>query len=118
MAKHRTARQWASILDLYRRSELSQAEFCRRRGLALSTFGFHLRRAGCGEGLPEGNPVTGGGPRLMEVALQAASPLGRTPPASGVLIEIESGHKHRVRIHCQGDQTGEILRQIYALCTP
>ena len=38
MPRTRTPRQWREILDAFDRSELSQAEFCRRRGLALATF--------------------------------------------------------------------------------
>ena len=37
MPRNRTPRQWREILDAFDRSDLSQAEFCRRHGLALAT---------------------------------------------------------------------------------
>jgi hypothetical protein len=44
MPRTRTPRQWREILDAYEHSSLSQAEFCRRRGLALATFHYHRAR--------------------------------------------------------------------------
>lgn len=46
MSRTRTPRQWREILDAFDRSDLSQAEFCRRRGLAIATFRYHRARAG------------------------------------------------------------------------
>ena len=45
MPRTRTPRQWREILDAFDRSDLSQAEFCRRRGLALATFRYHRARS-------------------------------------------------------------------------
>ncbi len=53
MPRNRTPRQWREILDAFDRSNLSQAEFCRRRGLALATFRYQRSRAGRGPVLPE-----------------------------------------------------------------
>lgn len=53
MPRTRTPRQWREILDAFDRSNLSQAEFCRRRNLALSTFRYHRARAASRPSLPE-----------------------------------------------------------------
>jgi transposase len=44
MPRNRTPRQWREILDAFDRSDLSQAEFCRRRSVALATFRYHRAR--------------------------------------------------------------------------
>jgi len=70
MPRNRTPRQRREILDAFDRSNLSQAEFCRRRGLALATFRYHRSRAGRGPALPEA-------PRAVELFTEpAASPIG------------------------------------------
>ena len=40
----RTEAQWREIFAAYDASGLSQAAFCRREGVALSTFQYHRRR--------------------------------------------------------------------------
>jgi len=70
MPRTRTPRQWREILDAFDRSDLSQAEFCRRRGLALATFRYHRARAAT-------SPVSPEAPRVVELfAETAASPIG------------------------------------------
>lgn len=70
MPRNRTPRQWREILDAFDRSDLSQAEFCRRRGLALATFRYHRVRAAT-------SPVSPEAPRVVELfAEPAASPIG------------------------------------------
>ena len=70
MPRNRTPRQWREILDAFDRSDLSQAEFCRRRGLALATFRYHRARAATRPASPEV-------PRVVELfAEPAMSPVG------------------------------------------
>lgn len=70
MPRNRTPRQWREILDAFDRSNLSQAEFCRRRGLALATFRYHRARAATRPSLPEA-------PRVVELFTEpATSPIG------------------------------------------
>lgn len=45
MPRNPTPKQWREILDAFDRCNLSQAEFSRRRGLALATFRYHRARA-------------------------------------------------------------------------
>jgi hypothetical protein len=71
MSRTRTPRQWREILDAYDRSELSQAEFCRRRGLAVATFRYRRARAAA--------EARADVPQLVELFTGAAS------PAPGVL---------------------------------
>jgi lambda repressor-like predicted transcriptional regulator len=44
MAKRRSAEEIEQLLEQYRASGLTQIEYCRQAGLALSTLGRHLRR--------------------------------------------------------------------------
>ena len=70
MPRTRTPRQWREILDAFDRSELSQAEFCRRRGLALATFRYHRTRASA--------PVSAETPRLVELLAEPAPATNET----------------------------------------
>lgn len=69
MPRKHTPRQWREILEAFDRSDLSQAGFCRRRGLALATFRYHRARAAT-------SPVSPEAPRVVELfAEPAASPI-------------------------------------------
>lgn len=115
MAKHRSARQWTSVIKSYRGSGLTQVEFCRRKGLALSTLTYHLRRERSdgvrGRSALEGEP----GSRLLEVAVPATQAPRSGCAADSVLIEVALIRGEFLRIHCQSRQTGEVLRQISGL---
>jgi len=70
MPRNRTPKQWREILDAFDRCDLSQAEFCRRRGLALATFRYYRSRATV-------EPVLRESPRVVELfAEPATSPIG------------------------------------------
>jgi hypothetical protein len=60
MAKRRSAEEIKQLLEQYRASGLTQIEYCRQAGVALSTLGRHLRRQG------------GTGQRLIRVRLGSA----------------------------------------------
>lgn len=66
MPRNRTPRQWREILDAFDRSDLSQAEFCRRRGLALATFRYHRARSAT-------RPVSPETPRVAELFTEPAT---------------------------------------------
>jgi len=66
MPRTRTPRQWREILDAFDRSDLSQAEFCRRRGLALATFRYHRARAAA-------RLVSSEPPRVVELFAEPAT---------------------------------------------
>jgi hypothetical protein len=44
MAKRRSAEEIEQLVEQYRTSGLTQIEYCRQAGVALSTLGRHLRR--------------------------------------------------------------------------
>ena len=66
MSRTRTPRQWREILDAFDRSDLSQAEFCRRRGLALATFRYRRARAAA-------RPELSDPPRVVELFAEPAT---------------------------------------------
>lgn len=70
MPRNRTPKQWREILEAFDRTDLSQAEFCRRRGLAMATFRYHRARASTRPVLPEA-------PRVVELFTEpSSSPVG------------------------------------------
>jgi hypothetical protein len=115
MAKHRSARQWASIIESYRGSALTQVEFCRRKGVALSTLAYHLSRERCDGVRAPSTSEAERGPRLVEISV----PAGQVPRGSGtadcVLIEVPLIRGEVLCIRCLSQQTGEVLRQIPGL---
>lgn len=124
MAKHRTARQWASIVRSYEHGNATLAAFCQRRSLAPSTLSYHLRRHRARSGESRASETTPL-PRLLEIKAPPAESLlsGDELPAPGslgrqagheVLIELPTGHGP-IAIHCQCRQLGEVLRQIPGL---
>mgnify|MGYP001803044883 CR=1 FL=1 len=115
MAKRRSARQWASILESYRGSGLTQAEFCRRKGVALATLGYQLRRDRSpseSRSQSENSPV----PQLLEVTSPAADSAGID--GLPIQIEVPTVHGQAVRIHCHSQQVGDVLRQVPGVLTP
>ena len=66
MPRKRTPRQWREILEAFDRSDLSQAEFCRRRGLALATFRYRRARAAA-------RPELSDPPRVVELFAEPAT---------------------------------------------
>jgi hypothetical protein len=60
---------WSDLMAAWRRSGLSQAEFCRRRGVKIASFGWWKRQL---------QKPAGDGPRRR----------GRPPKASGRFVEV------------------------------
>ena len=58
----RTEAQWREIFAAHEASGLSQAAFCRREGLALSTFQYHRRRSHAAA-----EPATDDGPAVIDL---------------------------------------------------
>jgi len=100
MAKHRTDQEWASILSAFRRSGLSQAAFCRRRGFALSTFRLRLAAAQR-DALPSPACEDGAsrhpGAALLEIALAGSPSEGRHANGLGLGIPVEIAFPGGVR---------------------
>jgi hypothetical protein len=96
MSRTRTPRQWREILDAFDRSDLSQAAFCRRRGLALATFRYHRARATAPPGVLEA-------PQLVELFTE---PTSETPGAIRLELHIALGP---VTIHGRPAMIAELL---------
>ena len=71
MPRNRTPRQWREILDAFDRSDLSQAEFCRRRRIALATFRYH-----CARTRAAAIPVSPESPRFVEIFAEPSTHSG------------------------------------------
>lgn len=123
MAKHRTDQEWASILSAFRRSSLSQAAFCRRRGLALSTFRLRLAAASRAprppssrEGATTGQPAAA----LLEIALPGSPNEGR--PAAGlglgIAVEIVFPGGVRASLAVPPESLADLLAELHRLPRP
>jgi len=76
MAKRRSAEEIEQMLEQYRTSGLTQIEYCRQAGIALSTLGRHLRRH------------DGTGQRLIRVRVGSA-----TEPDRGFVLVLGNGRR-------------------------
>lgn len=123
MAKHRTDQEWASILRAFRDSGLSQAAFCRRRGLALSTFRLRLAASRRGElpPPPHADGASGTSPTgLLELPLLAAPPGGDTGGLASrripVEVEFPSGARASLAVPAEG--LASLLAELHRLPRP
>lgn len=123
MAKHRSDQEWASILSAFRHSGLSQAAFCRRRSLALSTFRLHLAasRRGKSPPPPPADGASGSSPTaLLELPL-LASPRGGGFGALAsrhvsVAVEFPSGARASLAVPAEG--LASLLAELHRLPRP
>ena len=67
MAVRRDPEQVQRLLDEYKRTELTRAEFCRQQGISLCTLDYYLRRR-----------VSKGKPRLARVSVSVAPSITST----------------------------------------
>lgn len=68
----RGASDWHEILSRFAASGLSQAAFCRREGLALSTFGYWKRRLAAGDERTASSPK----PAVIDLGALEERPAG------------------------------------------
>ena len=86
--KHRTAAQRQSILQDYRRGQMTQKEFAAQAGLSVSTLQAWLRKA-------PGRPAAAAAPVFVAVpnllSAPPAVPAYRLPWPGGLSLEVRSG---------------------------
>jgi hypothetical protein len=115
---------WRALIAECRRSGLSQAEFCRRRGILPGTFGF-WKHTLAGEARGSNSVVVSAGataPAFVPVRVvgrRQASDEGvaeAAPVASGAIEIVLVGHR-RVRVRGQVDTQwlGQVLRTVEML---
>lgn len=110
MDQRKTPDQWRTILADYERSNQTQAEFCRRRRLALSSFHFHRKR-----NLDHGAKAQ----RLIEIRPAASLPTAPLSDAAGtgagdseLRIEIPLPSSRAVTLRCTLAQLPEVIAQL------
>jgi hypothetical protein len=123
MAKHRTDQEWASILSAFRRGGLSQAAFCRRRGLALSTFRLRLaasqrgaRPSAAGQDRDSRHP----GAALLEISYPGSPREGRPAVCRDLDIAAEIAFPGGVRVSLAvpSERLAELLAELHRLPRP
>jgi hypothetical protein len=95
---------WRSLIEQWRRSGVSQVEFCRRRGVRPGTFAFWkhtLARDGHGRALPVARPAAA--PAFVPVRVSAGAAVNEAAPAATPVdasgeIEIVLDRRRRVRV--------------------
>lgn len=115
---------WQALIEKCRRSGLSQAEFCRRRGIAPGTLAFWkhtLTRAARAARSPS-RRTRPAGPvfvpiRVVGRAQPPAAAIVDAAPAASSEIEIVLAHGRRVRARGQVDPQwlGQVVRMLEAL---
>jgi transposase-like protein len=85
--KHRTSAQRQSILQDYRRNQMTQKEFAAQAGISVSTLQAWLRKAPASP--PAGGPVFVAVPNLLSAAPTA--PAYRLQWPGGLSLEVRSG---------------------------
>ncbi len=113
------ATYWRQVLRDWKRSGLSQAEFCRRRGLAAVTFAWWKRRlrqlseAGGALQSPAGYVERGGRANFVELALPS-----RHSPSGGFAYELAlpGGACLRVTADFDAERVAQLLHVLVAAC--
>ena len=112
MNQRKSPDQWCAILADYERSDLSQADFCRRHGLALSTFHYHRKRrrfrSAPARRLIElrAAPPTVPAPATVPTSSTAAA--GRAP----LRMDIPLCSSRTVTLHCPLERLSEVIAQL------
>ncbi len=113
------AAYWRQVLTEWERSDLSQAEFCRRRGLAAVTFAWwkrRLRQLSEGGGAlrsPAGYVERGGRTNFVELALP-----GRQAPSGGFAYELAlpGGAYLHLPVDFDPERIAQLVRALVAAC--
>ncbi|UCC32211.1 MAG: hypothetical protein JSU86_07995 [Phycisphaerales bacterium] len=125
------AKYWRRMLRAWERSGLSQAEFCRRRGLKAVTLAWWKRQLN--EGVTDGRPVgrrrgpasrsQGGQAKFVEVALPGRALGGGWPDsfpaavwASGYEIALPDGALIRLPGDFDPDKASQLIGAVASVC--
>jgi len=110
MNQRKTLDQWRTILADYERSNQTQAEFCRRRRIALSSFHYHRKRRRVA-----GAPAQ----RLIEIRPAASALTAPLRDAAATAtsdtelrIEIPLSSSRAVTLRCTLAQLSEVIAQL------
>ena len=93
MAKRRSAEEVEQLLEQYRTSGLTQIEYCRQAGIALSTLGRHLRQHG------------GTGQQLIRVRVGSTPESGR-----GFVLVLGNGRRIETSWHFRDAELARLIR--------
>ncbi len=114
MAKHRSPKQWASVIAAYHNRSVSQAQFCSKHQISASALNYHLRKASQPPCSRQGDPPPQKLPPLVE--LVAELPPGDTPAAEAGEPDVEvtwtTDRLGMVTVRCHCRHLGEVFSQI------
>ena len=115
---------WQSIVEDFRGSGLTQAEFCSRRGLSLHTFRrrFYDRprsspSPSTSQPPPVADPIPPALPRLLPVTLVAGSPAAATPetPPDPLVLILDARRRIAVAPGFDADTLRRLIETIEGL---
>jgi hypothetical protein len=104
--------RWNALLHEFRRSGLTQAEFCRRRGLSLHTFRKHLYRRPAPKPSPSNSLPADAADHFLPVTVLPDPIPVTTAVASRQPLELLLGNGRRIAVAPGFDPT--TLRQLIA----
>jgi hypothetical protein len=121
------AAYWRRLLGAWEQSGLSQAEFCRRRGIKAVTLAWwkrRLRGADDASGGRRGRPVRRTGHNgFVEVALPSGSPFASSPHAAAVVssrngyeLVLPGGVGLRLPDDFDPERVARLVRELVAAC--
>ena len=107
--------RWNSLLGEFRRSGLTQAEFCQRRGISLHSFRKHLYRVPASKPAPANHPSSDAAARFLPVTV-LPDPIPATVISAAAFrqpLELLLGNGRRIAIAPGFDP--QTLRQLIAV---
>ena len=93
MARRRSAEEIQQLLEQYRASGLTQAEYCRQTGMVLSTLQRHLRRC------------KGAEPQMVRVKVESAA-----EPSVGFVLVLGNGRRIESGWHFGDTELSRLIR--------
>jgi hypothetical protein len=107
--------RWNALLNEFRRSGLTQAEFCERRGISLHSFRKHLYRAAAPKPTPANHPSSDAAAHFLPVTV-LPDPLPATVTSAAAArqsLELLLGNGRRIAVAPGFDP--HTLRQLIAV---
>ena len=118
MNQQKSLDQWRTILADYDRSNQTQAAFCRRRGIAPSSFHYHRKRQR-GDGDPaqrliEIRPASSelSAPSCIATTVAAESTTASAAVVPELRIEVPLSSTWAVTLHCTLAQLPEVISKL------
>ena len=110
------ARYWQRHLDRWERSGLSQAEFCRRRGLKAVTFAWWRRKLATGRSHTRGRGADAGRPSSVARRAEFVEVAMTSPGMAAYEVVLSRGLVIRLPADFDPDKVSQLVAAVKAAC--